>query len=476
MGVFRKILVGALIAALPVRTVHAQANYRSSPIGGRSTLMGGTGLAYGSDGAAPFMNPATLVLVEDERLAFSVNFYTFTAVSARKWWVPGPIDRTRFGNLAVKDTALTDLEFNALPSSLCLFIPMPGKSRLGVCLATTQAQAFSFAAERFDTSADIRVTQQAQTLLQSFSRFAAGPTYAVQLSDSLTFGASLHGSLSAHRSAMNAVAVTHGGATSPISSSLYNGSRGDSFQLHALAGITYRVRGYALALALEAPSIHIYGIGAANRHTQFEGAGASNQTVTVDGSYTSATPFRVGIGAGVVGSRGIAELNFHIYAPMARAYSADLTGRSVTIEGGVAREERVSVSLAQRARAVLNAGLGGEYFLSPSVSVLGGLSTDFSSLPSGELRGDLFNYYQARNHRLAFSFGIGSHGQGGEMLVGTELSYAWGQKLAMNSYQLPPTFGISEHSTFVALLIVAGSTNLSSIRKAVLDARDALKR
>jgi hypothetical protein len=41
------------------RAVAAQGNDLSAPTGGRSALMGNTGVALARDGAAPFYNPAT---------------------------------------------------------------------------------------------------------------------------------------------------------------------------------------------------------------------------------------------------------------------------------------------------------------------------------------------------------------------------------------------------------------------------------
>jgi hypothetical protein len=151
-------IVGSV--ALPSRA-SAQSNYRVAPIGGRSQLVGGTGMVYGRDAAASFLNPATAVLVDDRRLTSSVNFYTVSFVYAPRWYELGPVDRQKFGNLAIKDTTVRDLEFTALASSLCLFFPAPdisrltvqkdpGKSRearVGMCFATTQRQSFNFAAE-----------------------------------------------------------------------------------------------------------------------------------------------------------------------------------------------------------------------------------------------------------------------------------------------------------------------------------------
>src|SRR5580698_1907633 len=76
----------------------AQGNDRSAPTGGRSALMGNTGVALARDGAAPFINPATIVGIDDQRLAFSVNFFTYSLRRVSDWSEPGTVD-SRFGAL-----------------------------------------------------------------------------------------------------------------------------------------------------------------------------------------------------------------------------------------------------------------------------------------------------------------------------------------------------------------------------------------
>jgi hypothetical protein len=359
-----------------------------------------------------------------------------------------------------------------------LFLSSSRTSRAAICAASTQSSSFTFASEREAIPVDsTRLTRLQQTMLVSFSRFAVGPTYAVELTDNLAFGATISGSFVMHRSAINANADTIGGTAPAISSSFYSGSRGDSLQLHALVGTTYRWGKNSFALSLESPSLHVFGVSAANLHTDYSGSGASaSRSVGVDGSFVSGTPLRAGVGYGFAGEKGMAELNFFAYAPMGSAYEAKMTGTDVRVTNGVATEEKSNVVLSQSANAVLNASVGGEYLLSQKVSVLGGFSTDFSAAPANEPRGDLLNYHTARSHRVSASFGFGSHGDDGEMVVGTEFSYGWGQRLVVNSFLLPPTFAQVNHGTFTALLVVAGSTSLSSIRRAMSDVGDAWRK
>ncbi|MBX3214908.1 MAG: hypothetical protein KF850_22935 [Labilithrix sp.] len=478
----------ALAGATAHEDARAQSNYRSAPVGGRSQLLGGTGLTYGRDAAAAFLNPATAVLVDDERLSFSVNFYTVSFVYAPRWYRPGPIDRARFGALDLGDTTMTDLEFNALPSSLCIFFrmgdvkflakaqkdPRTREARLGLCFATISSQSFDFAAEGFSETRGASVSRQAQTLSQSYTRFAAGPTYAMHVSNALAIGASLHASLASHRSLLAATATTYGSAPSAINSMFYSGSRGDSFQIDATVGATLRFGKQAVGMSLRSPSMHVFGVGGANQQSYFDGAGSEASLVSAQGSFVSRSPPRLALGTGVEGSWGLAELDTSYQLPI-NSYSAELEGHQVTTVDGVVDDRPARFDLAERARGVVNFSAGAEVFVSPHVSVLTGVSTDFSAVPQGALKGgSLFNYYPHQTHRLAGSIGVSSHGTGGELLVGAEVSVGWGQRLAVNSYQLPPEVGTTGHGTYQLMFVIAGSTSLRAIKRAVEDVREVI--
>lgn len=480
--------LGLSLATATFGRANAQSNYRLAPVGGRSQLLGGTGMVYGRDAAAAFLNPATGVLVDDNRLSFSVNFYTVSFVNAPRWYQPGPIDRERFGDLQVESPGITDIEFNALPSSLCIFfrggdVGLLAKkedtrtrdARIGFCLATVASQTFSFGAEGFNEVNSLSVTRQAQTLAQSYTRFAAGPTFAMYLTNALAVGASLHASLATHRSLLAATATTYGASPTPINSMFYTGSRGDSFQLDATLGATYRTGKQTWGASIRTPSLHVYGVGGANQQSHFDGAGSSTSVLSVDGSFVSRTPLRVAIGTGVEGRWGLAEFNASWSPSMGSSYSAELEGQTIRTENGVVDDRATRLSLREPARGVVNFAAGAELFVTPHVSMLSGLATDFSAVSEGALKGSFFNYYPYRTHRVTGSFGLASHGSGGELMIGGELSLGWGERLAVNSYQLPPVIGTTNHGTYQLMLVVAGSTSLQALKRAVEDVTDIVK-
>src|SRR5579872_6777258 len=89
--------------------------------------MGGTGIALGSDGAAPFLNPATVAGIDDSG-AFSMNFYSFQTSRLDGLHQPGPVNAAEYGGLALPNTSLSSSRVDALPSTLCFFLTVGGPS------------------------------------------------------------------------------------------------------------------------------------------------------------------------------------------------------------------------------------------------------------------------------------------------------------------------------------------------------------
>jgi hypothetical protein len=81
---------------------------------------------------------------------------------------------------------------------------------------------------------------------------------------------------------------------------------------------------------------------------------------------------------------------------------------------------------------------------------------------------------QARSHRVGVSVGLGSYGTGGELLFGTQLGYGWGEMLAPDVYAAPSDWSVVKTQSFSALFVLAGNTNLRSIKRAIEGVRDAV--
>lgn len=477
------LFVGVELVSTPAE---AQLSYRLAPVGGRSQLLGGTGLAFGRDAAASFLNPATAVLVDDQRLSFSANFYKLTYTNASNWYAPGAIDRGKFGNVDVRSASLTDLDFDTLPSSLCFYFTSAKfhfyapaaadegtkDAHIGLCFATVDSGEFNFGAEDFsEVRASGSVTRQVQTLSQKFTRFAAGPTYAVRLNNALSVGASVHASATSFKSLLASSATTYGSPSSPISSSFYGASKGVSFQVDATLGATLRFGHQTLGVSVRTPSLHVFGNGGVNRDTTYQGAGSETLQLAANGSFTAQSPMRIGIGTGVEGAWGQFEINAFYFHQLGNSYTASFEGQQTTTSGSGVADTPVKLDLHQRSNGVVNLAAGAEMFVSENISFLTGISTDVSAAPGGTLQGTLFNYFGVGQNKIAGTIGVGTHGANGELMIGTELSYGWGERLAVNSYQLPPVIGTADFNTYQMMLIIAGSTSLRALKKVVEDVK-----
>ncbi|MDB4946799.1 MAG: hypothetical protein JWP97_6333 [Labilithrix sp.] len=487
----RSSLVGLLPFAatlLVSTTAAAQSNYRLAPVGGRSTLVGGTGIVFGNDSSSAFLNPATVVRLDPGHLSFSANFYQLSYFSSREWYQPGAIDQAKFGN--IKDTGsgaqVSTAGFDSLPGSLCIFLRVgelrflskvdrkqfaESQARLGICLATVQNNDFSLNNEDYSNNG----ARQSQTVRQSFRRIAVGPTYGMYVTNALAVGASVHLSRAGYRSIFESTSTGSGAGGVPVSQAFYNAGHGDSYDVTATVGATYRIGRYqTVGLTVEAPSLHIFGSGGLNHYTHDDGLGGQTHSVTADGAFAAYSPLRVALGTGVRYSWGTAELNASYHLPLASAYRAQLTGRAVDVGNGNFGDRATSLDLSNRAKGAVNFGVGLENYVAPFLSVLSGISTDLSTVPAGRLVNDPMAFFPASTNRVAGSLGVGSHGTGGSLLLGAELSYEWGNRLAVNSYQEPARFEAVSSTQIGLLFVIAGTTSFSAIKRAVNDITNAV--
>jgi len=479
--------VGACVVALVASSsidARAQGNDRSSPSGGRSTLMGNTGVALARDGSAPFINPATIVNIDDQRLAFSVNFFTYSQRHFSSWNEPGPVDNGKFGNVGIDTTGNSSTRFSALPSTLCLFFtltgitplgddtaPLPGahkgRQKLAFCIGSLESDNVSLTALAFNGATSAGSTSQIESISRSWNRLYVGPTYGVELTDHLSLGASLHGVVTADSFVVegsNITSLTGGTAgTSALGTSGY----GYSFDVLANLGATYRIGKLALGIDAQLPSLHGFGHFQTTAHDEYGGASEVSDIETATGTFKAPTPVRVAGGIGYQWPRLTVEVDGSVEFPWTNAIASSLNITTTHLVGTTITQSSATDYYAVGTRAVFNAGVGGEYFFSKGFSVIGGASTNFSALPPLVATTSVGNLVQQRVNHVALSIGIGSYGGSADILIGTQLDFGWGDSLAVNPYELPNQWAVVGTQTYSALLVLAGTTNLRAIGRAV---------
>lgn len=466
------VLAAALLA--PTREARAQANPRSAPIGGRSALMGGTGVALARDGSAPFLNPATILNISDSGLAFSVNFYTFQATDLGSFHQPGAVDTARYGALSLPSTSLDSSRADALPSTLCLFLTIghwgdnveqpeketghrKGRRKLAACFGSLERQVFSATANGYSGSSGNLTATQAVSIQRSWNRIYVGPSYSVYVTDDVAIGAALDGigTLASSTWSVDTSVARTGGATS--GSAYDTAMSAYSIDLGAMLGVMWRIDdARVFGASISTPALHLFGHYDGTTALQSSGPGAGNPSLaTSSGGFSAPPPVRLGLGIGSETRRLRLEGDLGAYLPLTDLAHVDVQG--------------APNPPPVRSQPAVDAAIGAEYFVSPGFSFLGGASTDFTTLaplPSSPPVGTLA---ESRTERVTGSFGIGSYGDGSELLMGMELSYAWGRSIAVDPFAEQTSLALVDQHIWTAMFIVAGGASLSAFGRTLRD-------
>jgi hypothetical protein len=453
--------------------------------------MGGTGIALGRDGAGPFLNPASIVNISDSGVAFSVNFYSFQTTHLADFHQPGAVDASRYGSLSLPNTSLDTSRVDALPSTLCLFLtigkgsddtqPEPqrhrkGHRKLAACVATPERAQMSATAQAFTGSSAGLQASQGLSIAQAWQRVYVGPSYSVYVSDSLALGASLLGAGAIASSTWSIDTIVSDATGHGISSSYDTGWSAYSVDLAAMAGLLWHIDdAQVLGLSISTPLAHLFGSYQGTASVQSTDGTGSASLTTSSGTYSALPPVRLGAGLGADLGRLRLEGDAMAYLPVASLASAEVTTSRTTLNAGTTSSTSFGQSLTVAGQPLVDAAFGFEWFMSPGFSLLGGASTDFSAMQPLTPSPPLGTLAETRTQRVTASIGIGSYGDGSELLLGTQLSYGWGKSIAVDPYLSPTQLALVDQRTFGAMLVVAGGVSLSAFRRTLQDLQTMVK-
>jgi hypothetical protein len=495
MGVARPAAAGALAAALLVAgTAHAQATYGSAPIGGRSALMGGTGIANGRDGAAPLLNPATVVHIDDSGVAFSMNFYSYQTTQLTSFHQPGPASGAEYGGLTLPDTSLTTSRVDSLPSTFCFFIGVggpkndtpgdegeraghrKGRRKLAACVVSPERQAVSATASGYSGETPGRHTSQALSINQWWTRFYVGPSYSVHVSDAVALGASVQAVGTIANSTWSVDTLVTDAAGMGSSSGYDTGANAYSLDVAALLGMIWHIdRAQTFGLSLMTPSAHVLGQYQGTTNLQMQAGTSTTQQALSSGSYRAPVPLRLGAGLGADLPRVHLEADATAFLPVTDLARAEVQTNQTSLVGTTATSSSLARTLTVAGQPLVDASLGVEWFTSSGLSLLGGVSTDFSAMKPLATSPPVGTLAETRTQRAAVSVGIGSYGSGSELLFGTQLSCAWGKSIAVDPYESPATLTLVDSRTYGAMLIIAGSVSLTAFKRTLQDLQTVVK-
>ena len=480
----------AVIALFFAQPAFAQGNYQSAPLGGRTTLMGGTGIALGTDGAAPFMNPATIARIEDRSIAFSSRIFRYSERRFQNLHQPGPVDPNQFGGLKLGDTSQTYRTLQLLPNSTCLFFDTSrvrteqllsdraGKQTLAICLGKTEESSFSFTGESLTgASAGLRFNLS-KTVEHEWMNWGIGPAWSVYLTDDIAIGTSLFVSRTKHSESVTSLMLAEDASTGMVSQTAYQfASSGNSWDLVGHLGATVKLsKVLTFGASVRAPGVHLYDAYKATYDRGYDAGTQSELWWGGEGSFRVRRPARISLGLGAEWRQLRVELDSFYYTGQHEYVHAELDRDTVTTAGGsVTSRSQSTLSLTEEARPVVNLALGAEWFATRDLSLVGGFITDFSSVP--ELPQVPRDPRLFRNRANAFhgSAGVVSYSDTGDLLVGLRLDHARGEAAVVNPFMLPPRLERVDYRELGVMFILAGRISLTNVVKAAKGIGDAVE-
>lgn len=455
--------------------------------------MGGTGVALGRDGAAPFLNPAGIVRIEDHRLAFSVNFYSLGITHYSKFHEPGAVDTAQFGT-PPSATGVTTNTFRVLPSTLCLFFtigdlaklaapdtpPVPPdrakRRKLAICFASLESVNDNLQAVQFQGATSAGPTAHVASFSTNWNRTYFGPTYATYLTDRLALGASINGIYSHDTFAIDGSSLSTTAAGSALGSHLGISGSGSSLELTAVVGATYLLSNVTtIGLSVRAPTLHVLGsyTGAYAQSTEATESGSST-VISGTGNYRAPSPMRIAGGLGFEWPKVRLEADAALEVPLASAVSSDVDVTINRLTGTGIAQTSGSESYRVPSHLTVNPSIGLEYFVRSSFSLIGGVGINLSMLDALNAQPSVGNLIQSRTNQATASFGVGTYGDRKELLIGTQFRYGWGEALAVNPYVAPNDWSVVNTQSYSLMFILSGATDLRSIENAVIKIQNAV--
>jgi hypothetical protein len=456
----------------------ASGNHHSAPMGGRSALMGGTGVVLGVDGAAPFLNPATITRVRGGRLAFSARFYRYSLQQFSDFHQPGAADPALFGAADFSDESVTRHRVHSVPDSVCYFFPglsgVARPQRLSICLAKTEEQELSLNALSLrDSSAGFRIDHNV-ALDADWSRFNLGPTWGVALTDELAVGASVFVTQTRYQHTIDASTVVEEIATGAASIASYQSHLSAySWDITPRVGATLRLsERWSVGLGLTLPLVHLAG-GIRQNYVNELGSGRTQWSGS--GSFTAKPPLQIAGGVGAEWEAVRLEMDAFLALGKSQYAHGEIERHEVRVDGGDVTSRNVSTLVVNETTdTVLNLALGAEVFVAERLSVLAGAQTDVNGLPPLDPAAGEQRLFRTRLDYYRAGLGVCSYTDFGDLMLGLRFDYGSGRASAVNTLLNPPALGRSDVTELGVMLVLAGSINWGSIRQAAGAVGDAV--
>jgi len=431
-------------------------------------MMGGAGVARGSDGATAFINPAGLARIPGESFSFS----TF-AVELSSRNVGGQLDPN--GALGLEDSDSTSISVGLLPQTFCLFLDGPprdhtsvrSRHKYGMCAMETESDTFLFTSNVRNPLDQAGVSQ---TNRLRWSKSTVALTWALQLLPQTAIGVTARADAS--RLEDHSSTTTFENAAAGVELHTLDQARTSvSWDVGVAVGVTHQVsRVVTLGASLNSPSQHVYGY-----HDGTESFSTTNGNVATlvqdVGGFRYSPPANLRLGLGFAWPGFNFEVDASYYGSSEQLAVANFDRFSTgSVSGAPVGGNTVKHEIVERAQPVVNFLFGAEAFLSRDFSIIVGAQTDFSALPARQ-QGDPADVL-FRQSRDVFhgSLGIASYSPSGSLIIGLRGFYASGTVLSAGPPARDPAFVVFPQSEWSLSLLVSGQLSFEAVRDAALRA------
>jgi len=370
------LLVLALAARAPAQDTH----YWNLFYGTEATLLGGAVIGSAKDLSATYYNPGMLAVNREQGLLLGANVYTYQRysvtqssaediVNSRIAPAPGLIaGRIPIDSAAVGGIAYSILTRQSMESILEARFVGP----VDVIGGDGRPEQFS---SNLTLNSGLSDTWVGITLFRLLEpRIGVGITNYVAVRNQKT------------RSTATGQALLTGGAELSAASRIADVSY-DNVRLLWKLGVGVDLAPLTLGLTVTTPSVNILGSGSVflsyGRNYPGTGSDSSQKAVLLatnqkDVSSRYRTSWAIGMGAGYSFGRSRLHFSAEWYAPVSFFRVLETTSFTGQSDG-----KEHPVELTDERKSVVNAGLGFQYTVSPSVDLYGSVVTDFSYVPAG---------------------------------------------------------------------------------------------
>lgn len=405
-----------------------QGNYKYNNFGNRSILLSGNVTGSVSDIGLVYYNPARLTELENTGFAFNAKAYQ--------------VNSLKLNTVFDEDRQLENTSFGGVPSMAGGTFTLFGE-RFGYSFIARRRGDFNLGISSqkiTDNIIDLFPATEAYNLKASTNSGVKedwyGLTWAKQVSENFSLGISAFASSYRYYGFRNLSHTIQYNEDTVAYYLLRTGFDQKSYGFNLKIGGFYRLNVIDLGLNINVPYIEVYKDAGYNYNKVISGVGSGSDVfydyIFNDLNSKRKEPLGISIGAGVPIKRNKIHLNIDFVSGL-----SDYTRINIPdIDIGDANP--TAVTFNEERRAIVNFGVGGEFYINEKFKSFFGFSTDFNAFKSNATAFDL-NTEDAENTVIGAGFyhlsgGIDWQMSWANIILG--LTYASGSSSFQNPFNI----------------------------------------